>query len=220
MVGLGRRQCSVVQLRLLVEYKFYLLPASKTTTRKHRDWISCWDFCILLRLFELFPMDTLIYLSPALIVITTFVVMEGVAWVTHKYLMHGLMWYFHEDHHVDEPGFFEKNDAFFLIFAVPSAWCFITGSMAGGDFRIWIGTGIAAYGLAYFLVHDIFIHRRFKIFRRTENVYLMAIRKAHKVHHKHQNKEDGECFGMLWVPWKYFAAARKSMRARRQSSLG
>ena len=94
--------------------------------------------------------------------------------------MHGLMWYFHEDHHVHEPGFFEKNDAFFLIFAVPSAWCFITGSMAGGDFRVdrhrhcrlWLGV---------FPVHDIFIHQRFKIFTRTENVYLMAIRKAHKV---------------------------------------
>ena len=165
-------------------------------------------------------MDSLTYLSPALIVLATFVTMEGVAWVAHKYLMHGLMWYFHEDHHVHEPGFFEKNDAFFLIFAVPSAWCFITGSMAGGDFRVWIGTGIAAYGLAYFLVHDIFIHQRFKIFTRTENVYLMAIRKAHKVHHKHLSKEDGECFGMLWVPWKYFADARKAMRAKRQSSLG
>ena len=48
-------------------------------------------------------MDTLIYLSPALIVLATFVTMEGVAWVAHKYLMHGLMWYFHEDHHVHEP---------------------------------------------------------------------------------------------------------------------
>ena len=91
-------------------------------------------------------MDTLTSFSPAFIVLATFVTMEGVAWFAHKYLMHGLMWYFHEDHHVHEPGFFEKNDAFFLIFAVPSAWCFITGSMAGGDFRVWIGTGIAAYG--------------------------------------------------------------------------
>ena len=56
-------------------------------------------------------MDTLIYLSPALIVLATFVTMEGVAWVAHKYLMHGLMWYF-TNHHVHEPGFFEKNDAF------------------------------------------------------------------------------------------------------------
>ena len=27
--------------------------------------------------------------------------------------MHGAMWYFHEDHPTNGPGFFEKNDAFF-----------------------------------------------------------------------------------------------------------
>jgi beta-carotene 3-hydroxylase len=27
------------------------------------------------------------------------------------------------------------------------------------------------------------------------------------VHHKHLNKEDGECFGMLFVPFKYFREA-------------
>jgi hypothetical protein len=32
---------------------------------------------------------------------------------------------------------------------------------------------------------------------------IRAIRRAHKVHHKHMGKEQGECFGMLIVPWKY-----------------
>ena len=105
----------------------------------------------------------------ALIVLATFFVMEFMAWFAHKYIMHGFMWYFHEDHHVHEPGFFEKNDVFFLIFAIPSALCFITGAMNGGDFRVWIGTGIALYGLAYFLVHDVFIHQRFKWFKRSNH---------------------------------------------------
>ena len=159
-------------------------------------------------------MDTLIAVAA---VLATFVVMEGVAWAAHKYLMHGWMWYFHEDHHVHQPGFFEKNDAFFLIFAVPSALCIMTGLMAGGDVRVWIGAGIALYGLAYFLVHDVFIHQRFPWFKRTENAYFMAIRKAHKVHHKHLGPEDGECFGMLYVPPKYLREARKSLKMKRQS---
>lgn len=153
----------------------------------------------------------------ALIVIATFFVMEFMAWFAHKYIMHGFMWYFHEDHHVHEPGFFEKNDVFFLIFAIPSALCFITGAMNGGDFRIWIGTGIALYGLAYFLVHDVFIHQRFKWFKRSNHPYLMAIRKAHKVHHKHLGKEHGECFGMLLVPFKYW---RDAVKASRQLKTG
>jgi beta-carotene 3-hydroxylase len=164
-------------------------------------------------------MDRLIFFThPGFIVIATFLIMEGVAWFAHKYIMHGSMWFFHEDHHAHKPGFFEKNDAFFLIFAVPSAGCFITGSMAGGDFRVWIGAGIAAYGLAYFLVHDVFIHQRFKWFRRTENTYLMAIRKAHKIHHKHLTKEDGECFGMLFVPFRYWIEARNAQSKKRSKS--
>ena len=55
-----------------------------------------------------------------------------------------------------------------------------------------------------FLVHDIFIHQRIKWWRNTDNFYLRAIRRAHKVHHKKMDKENGKCFGMLLVPMQYF----------------
>lgn len=142
-----------------------------------------------------------------LITLATYVVMEGITWCTHKFVMHGLMWYFHEDHHQPRGGFFEKNDAFFLIFAVPSCLLIVFGSIAAFDFRFYIGIGILLYGLSYFLIHDVLIHQRFDWFSRTDNVYFRAIRKAHKVHHKHLNKEHGECFGMLYVPKKYFVEA-------------
>jgi beta-carotene 3-hydroxylase len=76
--------------------------------------------------------------------------------------------------------------------------------MNGFGVMFWIGVGISLYGMAYFWVHDIFIHQRFKLFRNADSVYFRAIRRAHKMHHKHIDKEDGECFGMLWVPFKYF----------------
>lgn len=150
------------------------------------------------------------FLIPTLAILITFFAMEFVAWFTHKYVMHGLLWILHKDHHQTEPGFFEKNDAFFLIFAIPSAILMMLGIMNGNDIRLFIGIGIAAYGLAYFLVHDVFIHQRFRLFRRTNNTYMRAIRKAHKVHHKHLNKEHGECFGMLLVPVKYYLEAKRS----------
>lgn len=146
------------------------------------------------------------------IVIATFFFMEFMAWFAHKYIMHGLMWTFHRDHHQVEPGWFERNDVFFLIFAVPSWLCIMFGMMNGNDFRLWIGIGIAIYGVAYFMVHDIFIHRRFKILRNANHPYFIALRKAHKAHHKHLNKEDGECFGMLIVPRKYYREARNYLR--------
>jgi beta-carotene 3-hydroxylase len=148
-----------------------------------------------------------------LISVVTFFAMEFVAWFTHKYIMHGLLWGLHYDHHSKGEGqFFEKNDYFFLIFAIPGFLLLLFGSLNYFDFRFWIGAGITLYGIAYFFVHDIFIHQRFKFFSRSNNFYLRAIRKAHKVHHKKLQKEDGECFGMLLVPIKYFREAISAAR--------
>ncbi|MFZ4612437.1 MAG: sterol desaturase family protein [Bacteroidia bacterium] len=143
------------------------------------------------------------------ITLATFIFMEFMAWFTHKFVMHGFLWYLHRDHHQGHDGFFEKNDAFFLIFAVPSAYCFVTGIM-NSDFRLFVGIGIALYGFAYFLVHDVIIHQRFKWLRNLDNDYIKAIRRAHKIHHKHLCKEQGENFGMLVVPQKYFREAKKN----------
>jgi beta-carotene 3-hydroxylase len=143
------------------------------------------------------------------ITLATFIFMEFMAWFTHKFVMHGFLWYLHRDHHQGHEGFFEKNDAFFLIFAVPSAYCFVTGIM-NSDFRLFVGIGIALYGFAYFLVHDVIIHQRFKWLRNLDNDYIKAIRRAHKIHHKHLGKEHGENFGMLVVPQKYFREAKKN----------
>lgn len=148
-----------------------------------------------------------------LLIIGAFIFMECVAWFTHKYVMHGLLWTLHKDHHQkDEDGFFEKNDYFFLIFAIPAMVLFIIGGSEERSYLLWIAVGITLYGAAYFLVHDVFIHQRFKLFRNTKNIYLLAIRRAHKMHHKHLDRKEGECFGMLFVPFKYYRQAIKTER--------
>ncbi len=139
-----------------------------------------------------------------LITLITFIIMEGVTWLTHRYVMHGFLWYLHKDHHQKGTGFFEKNDAFFVIFAIPSWLCIMLGSMQQVYWVVSIGAGIALYGFAYFLVHEIIIHQRFKLFTRSNNRYIKAIRWAHKMHHKHLDKQEGESFGMLLVAKKYW----------------
>jgi beta-carotene 3-hydroxylase len=151
-------------------------------------------------------MNWLIYI---LIAFGTFLLMELVAWATHKYVMHKWLWFLHEDHHMKTPGFFEKNDAFFLIFALPSCLSILFGSMNGTYWLVSIGAGIAMYGLAYFIVHDVIIHQRFKILSRSNNKYVKVVRWAHKMHHKHLGKEDGESFGMLIVSGKYWQKIEK-----------
>ena len=163
-------------------------------------------------------METILFNS--VIVLAAFIGMEGVAWLAHKYIMHGLLWKLHKDHHKKESdGFIEHNDFFFLIFALPGIACLFFGMRNDYNFLFWIGVGITLYGVAYFLIHDIFIHQRFKIFRNSDNVYFKAIRRAHKMHHKHLTKEDGECFGMLWVPFKYLRDAKnKKYQLQNQGS--
>jgi len=135
----------------------------------------------------------------------TFSIMEFMAWFTHKYIMHGFLWSLHKDHHKkDHDSWFERNDAFFIFYAVVSIACFYFGSYGGIWWLLPIGFGILAYGIAYFMVHDIFIHRRFNLFQKANNRYSRGLRRAHKIHHKHLGKEDGECFGMLFVPFKFF----------------
>ena len=140
-----------------------------------------------------------------LIFLGVFLCMECVTWLTHKYVMHGFMWYFHADHHQPKyANVFERNDIFFVIFAIPSIVLFYFGVQGGMNHLFFIGLGITFYGICFFMIYDVLIHQRFKWFKKTSNKYLIGLRKAHKVHHKHLGKEHGECFGMLFVPFKYY----------------
>jgi beta-carotene 3-hydroxylase len=153
-------------------------------------------------------MTALLYISITLLTVLT---MEFVAWFAHKFVMHGFLWVWHEDHHQPhlKEGFFEKNDLFFLVFAVPSAASFIIGSTFADFFWLtFVGIGISIYGLIYFLIHDVYIHQRFKWFRQLDNKYSRAILRAHGAHHANQEKEAGESFGLLIVNPKYFKKRR------------
>jgi len=84
------------------------------------------------------------YLINAAIVLAAFAFMEFVAWFTHKYIMHGWLWVWHESHHRKREGAFEKNDLFAFMFAIPSIWLILLGA-EGFDWRFWFGLGIALY---------------------------------------------------------------------------
>ncbi len=143
-----------------------------------------------------------------IVFLLTFLIMEFMAWFSHKFIMHGFLWSLHADHHKkDHDSWFERNDVFFIFYAVVSMFFFYLWQnkiLASG---LAIGLGIFAYGLTYFFVHDIFIHQRFKLFRNANNKYARALRRAHKMHHKHVGKNQGECFGMLFFPFKHYKNA-------------
>lgn len=151
-------------------------------------------------------MQAVVYI---LILIATFILMEGITWCTHRYVMHGFLWYLHKDHHQVRPGVFEKNDLFAFIFAVPSFLMIYFGTYEHIYWLQAIGFGVMLYGIAYFLVHDVIIHQRVKWFSRSNNTYIRAIRWAHKMHHRHLEKHRGESFGFLFVAKKYWDKVKK-----------
>ena len=147
-----------------------------------------------------------------LVLFASYLFMEFVAWFAHKYVMHGFGWFLHADHHSARPqsrdSFFEKNDAFFVIFAVPAMLAFIFGAVYSMPLLIAAGIGVTLYGATYFMIHDVLFHQRIK-FRIMGNLYLRALRRAHGMHHIHHTSDHGECFGLLVFPIKYLKMEQK-----------
>lgn len=146
-------------------------------------------------------MQTFIYI---IIIIAAFLFMEFMAWFTHKYVMHGFMWFFHKDHHIRDGRKIEWNDVFAVIFAIPSILLIYLGVMNPNTYLLSIGLGIMLYGFAYFMFHDVYVHQRIPILSKISNRYLRATVKAHKEHH---NPNAHYNYGFLIAPLKYYKEA-------------
>lgn len=138
-----------------------------------------------------------------LFIIVGFAIMEMSGWFIHKFIMHGPLWGIHKTHHQPSKSFFELNDAFSLLFGSIAVILIFLG-VEKLDYRFWMGIGISIYGLLYFFIHDVLVHRRLKWFERPKNKFLLGILKAHQAHHATNKKEDAVSFGLFVVPKKYF----------------
>ena len=134
-----------------------------------------------------------------------FATMEFSGWFIHKYIMHGPLWNIHKTHHQASKSFFELNDLFTLLFGSIAIVLIIVG-LEQLDYRFWMGVGISLYGISYFFLHDVLIHRRVKWFEKPKNSFLRGIFKAHQAHHATNKKDDAVSFGLFVVPKKYFKA--------------
>lgn len=132
-----------------------------------------------------------------------FAAMEFSGWFIHKYLMHGPLWRIHKTHHEPSKTFFELNDLFSVLFG-SIALILIFKGVDTLDYRFWMGVGISLYGVLYFVLHDVLVHRRLKWFDRPKNTFLKGIFKAHQAHHRTNQKEDAVSFGLFVVPKKFF----------------
>jgi beta-carotene 3-hydroxylase len=141
--------------------------------------------------------------------------MEAVAYGAHRWVMHGPGWFLHESHHRPRAGRFELNDLYAVIFATPSILLILGGVDLGwGEWAIWIGAGIAAYGAIYFGFHDVIVHRRIAHRYVPRSAYMKRIVQAHRLHHAVETKAGTVSFGFLWAPPAEDLKAELKRRAR------
>ncbi|MEO6580760.1 MAG: beta-carotene hydroxylase [Sphingomicrobium sp.] len=133
--------------------------------------------------------------------LVTVVAMEGFAYGMHRWVMHGPGWFLHESHHRARDGWFELNDLYALIFALPSIVLINRGIMGGlGPWAVPVGVGIATYGMIYFGFHDVIVHRRMTHHYVPKSAYMKRIVQAHRLHHAVESKHHGLSFGFLVAP--------------------
>jgi len=162
---------------------------------------------------------------PLLIVLASIAAMEWVAWASHKYIMHGIGWGWHRDHHEPHDKVLEKNDLFALVGAAMSISMFALGSsLVMGPIlpwaawwpATWIGLGILGYGIIYTLVHDGLVHQRY--FRWVpRSGYAKRLVQAHKLHHATSSKEGGVSFGFVLA--RDPAKLKAELRRQRESGI-
>jgi beta-carotene 3-hydroxylase len=140
--------------------------------------------------------DWLIYLTVFLVV---FIGMEGVAWALHRYVMHGFLWVLHESHHRPRKSWFEMNDLFGFFFTAVSVGLFLAGTLYYTPL-LFAGLGMTAYGVVYFLIHDVLVHRRVEHGFVPRNGYLRRVYQAHRLHHAVPGRDGAVSFGFVYAP--------------------
>jgi len=149
---------------------------------------------------------------------------EPLTFLIHKHVMHGCLWWVHEDHHHDtaytRPELY-KNDFFPLVFAVPSSGtaCWAILGILPRCFAS-IVLGALLYGAAYMYVHEEIFHRRFGLPFSTavrRQPYMKRLATAHGSHHGKGAYDVS--FGFLYAPPRFEADRVRGLRRDREETL-
>lgn len=125
------------------------------------------------------------------------IAMEGVAWATHRWVMHGPLWVLHRSHHSERKGVFEANDLFAVGFAGIAIAMFWIGAERGWSVMTWAAAGVTTYGALYAIVHDGVVHQRWPFRVVARRGYLKGLVQAHRLHHAVNGREGAVSFGFL-----------------------
>jgi beta-carotene 3-hydroxylase len=130
------------------------------------------------------------------LVVGAFVAMEGVTYLTHRFVMHGVGVRLHIGHHrATKTGRrFELNDLYPIGFGSLVCAALAVGfNVPSLSWLVPLCLGITAYGAAYAFVHDVATHGRLGRKRPLRSPLLRSLADAHTMHHRFNS----EPYGML-----------------------
>ena len=148
-------------------------------------------------------------LDALLLSAAAFVAMEPVTAATHRWVMHGIGERLHRSHHrswqrtrrrtesatrAAGTARLEANDWYPVMFAAIVNLGFFAGfNWDGFGALVPAGVGVTVYGMAYALVHDVYIHGRLGWFTNRRVAAFDRLAEAHRIHHLY----NAAPFGML-----------------------
>lgn len=157
-------------------------------------------------------------MSALVVAVAAFVAMEPVTYAAHRWVMHGAGMRFHRSHHRrwraqrDGDSWVEGNDVFPAVFGAVTVLALAAGlNVDRLGVLVPVSLGVTAYGLAYALVHDVYVHHRLPV--RWSCRALDRLADAHALHHSF----GGEPYGML-VPVVPAAVRRRAQTQRSSAS--
>lgn len=126
------------------------------------------------------------------VILLSFVAMEAVSYLAHRFVMHGFGMGWHRSHHRRSQSRFEKNDLFPVVFAGVTILTMAAGAtLPSLHVLSLVGIGVTLYGACYGFVHDVYIHAR--LGRLPKVGPLEWLKESHRIHHLF----GGEPYGML-----------------------
>ena len=78
----------------------------------------------------------------------------------------------------------------------------------------WVGVGMTVYGVLYFILHDILVHRRLPMPWEPRRGYLKRLVQAHRLHHATRQQSGAVSFGFLYA--RPPAVLSRQLRANRR----
>ncbi|MFA8449344.1 MAG: hypothetical protein ACEPOW_01480 [Bacteroidales bacterium] len=133
--------------------------------------------------------------------VIAFVLMEFFAYAINRHIIYGPLWYMKSRSSKKSYSKKKGNPFFAVFFSALFILCLYIGTHSYMHELVYIAIGIFIYGIMFFILQDILVHRKVRIFVfRASKLYYRVVITAYKAYKNDPRK----AFYPLIPPFKFF----------------